>query len=530
MRLLQSRLFHFSIIAFSAAAFAGAAHVTLNAVIDTQNRKQISELNRLILHRAELAADYAFIALGEMMEKGVLGCDASALREFRRHVYQRSTVKDIRAVDANGAVICSAFPETLEFDVSSMSAADALASRNTQVLLLRLDQQSGSALGVMWQVTTDVALVAVVGTDALLYDMLPAELRDRSEMILKLENGAAVARFMPNPRGGALVEPAVFSAQSARYPLLSEICVEGSVLAAWNKDPQPLFLSVVGLIGLAFGWLIVRAMARPKSAIMELDDALAAKEFRPFMQPVFSLQSGEIVGCEVLARWVRSDGTVIPPSRFIPLAEDSGRIVPLTHQIVAQALVELKPFMRSNKHFTVAFNIVAAHLSASGFVDELRKLVSDAGVSARQIVIELTEREELRDLEKAAGVIAELRGHGFKVAIDDAGTGHSGLSYIQKLGVNTIKIDKFFVDSIGSDHTAQAVVEMLVRLARQLGMTTVAEGIESREQIAALEACGVDEGQGYVVSPPVPAVDFLAMLRERQGRRASEAAAVERAA
>lgn len=142
------------------------------------------------------------------------------------------------------------------------------------------------------------------------------------------------------------------------------------------------------------------------------------------------------------------------------------------------------------------------------------------------MVIELTEREELPNLEHAADVIAQLRELGFKVAIDDAGTGHSGLSYIHKLGVNTIKIDKFFVDSIGADRTALAVVEMLVRLARELGMSTVAEGIESNEQMAALEACGVDEGQGYVVSPPLPAGDFLGMLRDR-GEHAREAAPLE---
>ena len=383
---------------------------------------------------------------------------------------------------------------------------------------------------MLWRILDEIGLVAVVGTDALLYDMLPAELRDHSEMQLMLANGSVVARFSADGGAGPVRDPIRFSVQSERYPLRSVMDVDATTFDRWNKEPQPLFLAIGGLLGLAFGGLLVRALARPKSPVTELDDALAAGEFRPFMQPVFSLATGEIVGCEVLARWLRSDGSIVPPSRFIPLAEESGRIVPLTHQIISQALADLQPWMRANKTFKVAFNIVGSHLVAPGFVDELRKLASSARVSARQIVIELTEREELHDLEKAAGVIADLREHGFKVAIDDAGTGHSGLSYIHKLGVSTIKIDKFFIDSIGFDRTAQAVVEMLVRLARELGMTTVAEGIESEEPAVMLEACGVDEGQGFVLSPPIAAAAFLAMLGEHRPRRIDEAARIERVA
>jgi EAL domain-containing protein (putative c-di-GMP-specific phosphodiesterase class I) len=154
-------------------------------------------------------------------------------------------------------------------------------------------------------------------------------------------------------------------------------------------------------------------------------------------------------------------------------------------------------------------------MMAPGFVMQLRKIVADARVSPRQVLLELTERQAICDLDAAARVVADLRELGFRVAIDDAGTGHNGLSYVQKLGVSTIKIDKFFVDSVTQDLSARTVIEMLVRLANQLGMTTVAEGVETAQQIAALATCGVDEGQGYVVAPPLPAKAFLALIAER---------------
>jgi sensor c-di-GMP phosphodiesterase-like protein len=515
----RSYIVKFLALAFSIGTFVFAAHASLAFLIDSQNWKHLRELNELALRRTELAVDYAFLALGELVEGGITGCDEATLGKFRRQVYVSSTVKDIRIVDGDGRAQCSAFPETLNFDASRISKNDTIAGRNPQVRLFRLERESGVALGVMWEAIDQVLLVAVVNVDALLFDTLPPELRDNAAISVKLANGSGIASYAPSNPTRSIKAPNVISATSERYPLVSTIAVDAATLNRWNKEAEPLFLGVGGAVGLVFGLLLVRITYRPKSALSQLDDALAAKQFRPFMQPVFSLKTREIVGCEVLARWVRDDGAVAPPSRFIPLAEEHGRIEPLTWQIVSEALADLRPRMQSHKSFKVAFNIAPAHLMRSGFVDDFRKVVSDARVSARQVVVEVTEHEELQNLAQAAEVVAALREHGFKVAIDDVGTGHSGLSYIQALGANTIKIDKFFVDAIGKDHTATAVVEMLVRLARELGMTTVAEGIESEQQMASLDACGVDEGQGYLVSPAVPAAQFLGMLQARDGSK-----------
>jgi hypothetical protein len=260
----RSRVAQILVVVLTAALFVGATHLLLSAAVDAQNRRQLDELNGLALRRAELAIDYAFTALGETAEQGIVSCDEAVLGEIRRHVYQRSTVKDIRVVHESGQVICSAFPETLSFDLGEIAADDTLVSRNEQVRLFRLDQQAGSALGVLWEVFSEIGLVAVVGTDALLYDMLPAELRDDSEMQLMLANGSVVARFAADGGAGPVGVPVQFSVQSERYPLKSVMNVDATTFGRWNKAPQPLFLAVGGLLGLAFGWLLVRALARPK--------------------------------------------------------------------------------------------------------------------------------------------------------------------------------------------------------------------------------------------------------------------------
>jgi sensor c-di-GMP phosphodiesterase-like protein len=497
MALGQLRIIRYSLVALSVGGFVGAAQIVIDTLIDSQNRKQLRELSNLIVHRAEISVDYAFLTLGELVEKGVAGCDAAGLGELRRQVYRRSTVKDIRIVDQTGHVVCSAYPETMEFDTVGLVPAEMFAARNSQVLLFHLDQISGAALGVLWQVLPDFSLVAVLNNDALLFDPLPNELRDNSEIWLKLENGAPFATYKPDAEAEAIKSPVSFTALSDRYPLVSEIRVDDTTLRNWNKEPRPVSLTAAGLLGLAFGVLLTRALDRAKSPAMELDAALARRQFVPYLQPLFSLRTGEIVGCEILARWIRSDGTIVPPSRFVPLVEQEGRIAALTWQVVSRALIELRPLLNKDKTFKVSFNVSPTHLMSEEFVDDLRKYVFEAGVAARQVVVELTEQEELPDLAQAAAVIAKLRDYGFKVAMDDVGTGHSGLSYIKSLGVNTMKIDKLFVDTIERDHAANVVVEMLVRVARELGMTTVAEGIENRRQFEALCKCGVDEGQGF---------------------------------
>ena len=203
---------------------------------------------------------------------------------------------------------------------------------------------------------------------------------------------------------------------------------------------------------------------------------------------------------------------------FIPLAESSGRIEAMTWLILETALGELYPRLREDKHFKMSFNVVPRHLLAEGFVETLRRVVFAAKVSARQIVIEVTERNELPDLARAATVVKELRELGFRVAMDDVGVGHSGLSQMKGLGANTIKIDKFFVDTVTEDGSALTIVQMLVRLARDLGMTVVAEGIETSDQVKALIECGVEQGQGYIVSPPLPFAKFDELVEIRRSK------------
>jgi sensor c-di-GMP phosphodiesterase-like protein len=169
----------------------------------------------------------------------------------------------------------------------------------------------------------------------------------------------------------------------------------------------------------------------------------------------------------------------------------------------------MRPHLSADKNLTLSFNVSPAHFATPGFDQALRTRVAESKVSFRQIAIEITERQPLENLEAAVTNVRALQELGFKISIDDVGIGHSGLSHVQSLGADTLKIDKFFVDTIDSDSTAKSIVEMLVRLAARLDMSIIAEGIELDTQADALRKLGVTQGQGFLVSRPMPMDDFI---------------------
>ncbi len=515
-----------------AGVFVLAGHFAASQLIEMQRMRQLRELNDTALRRAELIADYGETSLDEIASRVVGDCSSSALQVLRLQVYQRSNLKDVRIINRDGSVICSAYSETLEFDKGWIKREEMLPSANGAALLFRVDQFSGIALGIAKDFPEKdigskdparrMSLAAIIGLNASLFDLMPKDLRDYSTVILKLSNGQVVAGDRVGAEDVVFRDPVMLSQDSQRYPFRVELKVESSALSAWDNEPYCVIVSLAGLLGLAFGGLVANAAFRPPSPVAELDGALASGAIKPFFLPTFELRSGRVTGCEVLARWIKPDGTVVPPMSFIPLAESSGRIEPLTWCVLRQALQDLHPVLSDDRSFMLSINIMPRHMVAPGFVDQLRAIAIQQRVSPRQIALEVTERDAFPDLKKAAQVIAELRDRGFTVALDDVGIGHNGLSQIQALGANVLKIDKFFVDSISRDAAAHATVEMLVRLARELKMSVLAEGIETDEQRLALTECGVSEGQGYLVSPPLPAKKFLAFVDQHASARGKD--------
>jgi sensor c-di-GMP phosphodiesterase-like protein len=267
-------------------------------------------------------------------------------------------------------------------------------------------------------------------------------------------------------------------------------------------------LIAFGMIALA-RWLPRRHRGNP---IVEMREALERGEFIPYYQPLIDIRTGRLRGAEVLMRWRKPDGTIVLPGTFIPLAESSGLIFDLTHSLMKQARDEMGSALGRRPHLRLGFNLAAGHLDDEGIVSQIRKIFTGSPIRFSQLIVELTERQPLDDLKKTRQVIAALQSLGVRVAIDDVGAGHSGLSYMLKLGVDIIKIDKAFVDAIGVESNSSTIIETLVDLARNMRMDVVAEGVENFEQVSYLRDIGIGVAQGYVFAPPLPGSLFLQLM------------------
>ncbi|HET9691334.1 MAG TPA: EAL domain-containing protein [Acidimicrobiales bacterium] len=253
-------------------------------------------------------------------------------------------------------------------------------------------------------------------------------------------------------------------------------------------------------------------LRRHRSVTTELSSALDRDQIVTYFQPQVDMTSGALVGFEALVRWQHPTRGIVPPDRFVPIAEESELITRLGAKVIGDACRALADFDRGGRPgLQVAVNVSGRQLLAPSFADEVLGILAATGVDAHQLCIEITE-SALAETELAARVLARVRAAGITIAIDDFGTGYSSLSRLQGLPLDDLKIDRSFVARMLDDAGSHAIVSAVVGLARSLGLGIVAEGVEHHRQVAELLALGCTRAQGYLWSRPVAFAEAAAML------------------
>ncbi|MCC4587634.1 EAL domain-containing protein [Xanthomonas sp. NCPPB 1067] len=276
-------------------------------------------------------------------------------------------------------------------------------------------------------------------------------------------------------------------------------------LTAARLQVVPVGIAVAVLLVALVLWVSRRRL----SPLARLRVAVRRSEFVVHYQPIIALDSGACVGAEALVRWQQPDGVLVSPDAFVPLAEESGLILPITDLVVAQVVRELGPTLAADPTLHVAINVSAEDIKSGRVQSLLAEALRDTGVDSGQLWVEATERS-LMDIEAARATITHLRGAGHTVSIDDFGTGYSSLQYLQGLPLDALKIDKSFVDTIGTHSATSAVTAHIIDMAKTLRLRTIAEGVERQEQLDYLRAHGVDLAQGWLFSRALPALGFIA--------------------
>lgn len=250
--------------------------------------------------------------------------------------------------------------------------------------------------------------------------------------------------------------------------------------------------------------------------VRRLRSDFAEGRLQVWFQPQVNLTTNEVVGAEALLRWPQADGTYISPAVFIPLAEYSGLIVEIGQWVLNQACVELKKIDALGfDQVRIAVNVSVPQFRASQFPEQVLTTLSCCGLAPDRVELEITESIVMEDPDLVADILRRLKSHGIQVAIDDFGVGFSSLSYIQKLPLDRLKIDRSFVQDSNTD-SGRVIIETIVNMGQRLGLKTLAEGIETDEQASYFQALGCEEAQGYKYAKPMPADDLVEWLKQRR--------------
>ena len=244
----------------------------------------------------------------------------------------------------------------------------------------------------------------------------------------------------------------------------------------------------------------------------DLDAALRNGELFLTFQPKIAIRNGaenSLAGAEVLVRWRHPVNGLVRPDVFIPIAESTGLILPLGRFVLRTACSQIRAWQeRFGRSPRLAVNLSAHQFAEPALKAQLENVLRESGVPPELLELEITETAAMKDVSRTAATLKELRGLGLRVSIDDFGTGYSSLSYLRRFQVDAIKIDKSFVDDIGSDRNAEAICNAVLRLGQALGTKVIAEGVENERQLAFLRRRKCDEAQGYLFAKPLTAAEF----------------------
>lgn len=508
----------------AAVAMVGIPVVVADFVLSGQaysaGKAEVTAMADRSLERAEAVIGEGLATLAEIKRKGNVTCSLDDRMVMGRAAFASRHILQIGIADAGGDLLCGEPMGSLALP-ARLPAADP--GDATVMLGILVGQPESQAITTM-RVEDDKRLVARFKLGALDQATGPVYFADRSSVRVFLEDGSVW------PTGDSAWQPTVeadaitATIASTRFPLKVTVSASRAAAEETMAPLRAIILIAATLVGVSFFAIAVWNTWRREEGD-SFTRAVENQEFVPFYQPVFDLFTGELRGCEVLVRWRRPSGQMVPPGQFLPYAEATGYIREITRQLMVQTVQDCAEWYSVHPELKLSINLTAMHFNDLEILDEIRQIYGESGISYEQLCFEVTEQHPLKDLNLSRAIIGRIQALGASVALDDVGTGHGGLAYLQKLGVDIIKIDKMFIDNIGTDHSSQTIVDTLVELANQLGLGIIAEGVERQDQVEYLKKIGVATAQGYVFSPPVPAAAYLDICKRLATAPSAPAAA-----
>ncbi|MFW5790802.1 MAG: putative bifunctional diguanylate cyclase/phosphodiesterase [Bacillota bacterium] len=241
----------------------------------------------------------------------------------------------------------------------------------------------------------------------------------------------------------------------------------------------------------------------------ELRQAIKNKEFELFYQPLFDIENDKVTTLEALIRWKKSDGSYVSPNNFIPFAEETGLITEIGQWVFQEACRQKQEWVEKGfNNFSISINISAKELDDANFYDNLVEEINNNNINCKEIELEITESDVMKNLNKNIKILEKLRNHGIKVSLDDFGTGYSSLNYLRKMPIDNIKIDRSFINNISTSQKEKKILTTIIELSKIIGLNVTIEGIEGEDQLQFIKDKKCDRVQGYLLARPAPAAEI----------------------
>lgn len=433
----------------------------------------------------------------------------AAAAEMRANYLMRQLIVN----STDGALQCALYGD--KFSYTAITPTMSMPGGPQEMTVVRIDDNAFPLLKVSLRVRPGKEVSTFVPINAHMFDDGHGAVEKSIMTRFALTSGLTIfefgdpARYFDDPHPQ---ENFLFAQQVAQnVPISVSAAIPLDLIAAEYADLQIGFTLVASLASCIFLWLCVQYVRRSQAPTFDLERAINDGELRPRYQPVIDLQTGHIAGCEVLIRWEKPSGEIISPGAFIEYAELSGLAIPMTLSLMEQVRDDLEDLCDRHAHLKVGINLFERHFRDGSIVEDVQSIFGATNIRYSQLVFEITERQPLSDMGGVNAVIHALRDLGSKVALDDAGTGHSNLAYIQKLGIDIVKIDRVFVELIKHRNQPVPVVDALISMANDLGTEIIAEGVETEEQALYLRKKGIRQAQGFLFAPALPVDAYLAL-------------------
>jgi sensor c-di-GMP phosphodiesterase-like protein len=458
---------------------------------------------RDVLHRTDETVHQALAGIATLVRSGLPPCSPEA-RELMREIDLTSTYLQAIGYVRGGALACSSMTGApVPLGAPTFSTVDGaefyldVPIRTTYGHpLLALERDGYAAL-----IHRDLPLDIWTGAPGIALAVLHLE-RGRTSLQHGRIDPAWLGRLGSRPTVTFRDERSlVVMARSQRFPIAAIAAAPIGNLEKRSHEIAGRLVPASVFAGLTAAAAVLLLARRQLSLVAALRTGLRRDQFFLEYQPLIELRSGACVGVEALLRWRDGAGELVPPEVFVPVAESSGLIGKLTERVLELVYRDAGHFLASHPNFHVAINLSPADLESTAVVGQVDALLARSGALPSNLIIEITERGFV-DKESAGAVIAALHARGIEVAIDDFGTGYSSLSYLESLDLDFLKIDRSFIESIGTGAPTSQVVSHIIEMAHNLQLRMIAEGVENHEQAAFLRVRGVDFAQGWLFGKP----------------------------